>query len=286
MRSRILIGLSAVALAFGVAGCSNGGGSTESSASGSSCPAAENGVYTVKVGASPVPHAKILQYLESSGEAKKAGLKIDVVEFQDYVKPNMALKDGEIDANYYQTVPYLDDQKKEFPEYKDFQGGKGIHLEPLGLYPGKVKNLDDLKDGATIGIINEPTNQGRALQLLIDKGLLKAPKGDLNVLSVNADPESNPHKFVFKEVEGPQLARVLNDVDVALINGNFAQAAGLAPKDALAIESTENNPAANILVWKGEECEGVKKLDELLHSDATKKYIEETWADKSVIPAF
>lgn len=267
------------ALAFGLAGC---GSSSEGAKDASG-----NELITVKVGASPSPHAKILNYLETSGEAAKAGLKIEVKEFSDYVLPNTSLAGGDLDANYFQTTPYLDDQKKQNPDFADFNGGKGIHLEPLALFSEKIKAASELTDGATIGIINDPTNQERGLRLLESQGLIKLPAdGTINVAAIKDSAEFNPKKFVFKEVEGPQLVRTLGDVDAAVINGNFAQAGGLEIANAVAVESPENNPAVNILVWKGEASEGVKKLETLLHSEAVKKFIEETWPDKSVIPAF
>lgn len=283
MRTLTKIGAAAatVALALGLGACSGG---SDSAKDGSS----SGKVVTLKVGASPVPHAKILRFVNDKLAAKE-GLKLDIVEFQDYIQPNEALASGELDANYFQTVPYLEDQKKANPQYKDFVGGKGIHLEPLGVYSDKIKNIKDLKDGATIGIINDPTNQGRGLHLLADNGLLKLPeKGDINVAKIESDKTFNPHGFKFKEIEGPQLARTLADVDVAVINGNFAQAGGKKPSDAIVLESAKDNPNNNILVWKkgSPKTKAIEKLDKLLHSKEVKDFIEKTWPDKSVIPAF
>ncbi|MDD7541877.1 MAG: MetQ/NlpA family ABC transporter substrate-binding protein [Mobiluncus porci] len=244
-------------------------------------------VTELSVGASPVPHAKILRHLEDSGEAKKAGLKITVKEFTDYVQPNEALAGGDIDANYFQTVPYLKDQSAS-RGYK-FVAGEGVHLEPLAVFSQKIKSFDELKDGATITIINDPANQGRALALLAANGLLELEGTDASVVEIKDDPKVNPRGFKFHEVEGPALVTSLPDVDIAVINGNFYQSAGLKPSDALAIESPEGNPAVNVLVWREDEkdkLDAIKKLDELLHSDVTKKYIEETWPGKEVIPSF
>lgn len=241
------------------------------------------------IAASPSPHAVILNYVKDN-LAKEAGLEIEIKEYTDYVQPNEVLASGEVDANFFQTVPYLNDKIKENPSYKDFVPGKGVHLEPLAIYSDKVKDLKDLKDGATIGIINETVNQGRALKLLADKGLITLPSDESkqNVAAIENDSKANPRKFKFQEVEGPQLIRSLADVDVAVINGNFAIDAGRKPSDAIAIEEAKDNPAVNLLVWNknSKKLDALNKLDELLHSDKVRDFIKETYADKSVIAAF
>lgn len=239
------------------------------------------------VGASPDPHAKILRYV-ADNLAEKQGIELEVKEYTDYVQPNEALNSGDLDANYYQTVPYFDDQTAK--NNWQFEHGKGIHLEPLGIYSEKLKDIKDLKDGAKIGIINDPTNQARALNLLADNGLIKLPKDEKQqkVSVIAKSKEYNPRGFELPEVEGPQLVRALADVDIAVINGNFAQLGGKKPADALILESTENNPSLNILAWKkdSEKTEAIKKLDTLLHSPEVKAFIEKTWPDKSVLPGF
>ena len=241
-----------------------------------------SGVVTLKVGASPSPHAKILKYVDEN-LAAEAGIDLDIVEYTDYIQPNEALKSGDLDANFFQTVPYLKQQAEE--NGYEFTAGKGIHLEPLAVYSEKLKSLDQLPEGATIGIIDDVTNQSRALALLAEQGLVTLPTdgSDANVHTV-----TKVKKFEFKEVQGPQLVRSLADVDVAVINGNFAQEGGLSPKDAIVVESPENNPAVNILAWANNtnKLDAVKKLEDLLHSDQVKQYIEQTWSDDSVIPAF
>ncbi|MDU2151350.1 MAG: MetQ/NlpA family ABC transporter substrate-binding protein, partial [Varibaculum cambriense] len=161
---------------------------------------------------------------------------------------------------------------------------------PLGIYSEKLKDIKDLKDGAKIGIINDPTNQARALNLLADNGLIKLPKDEKQqkVSVIAKSKEYNPRGFELPEVEGPQLVRALADVDIAVINGNFAQLGGKEPADALILESTENNPSLNILVWKkdSEKVEAIKKLDTLLHSPEVKAFIEKTWPNKAVLPGF
>ncbi|WP_175956445.1 MetQ/NlpA family ABC transporter substrate-binding protein [Schaalia sp. Marseille-Q2122] len=277
MRSFRVLAATSVVAALALSACS---GSTDSAASG----AASGDVLTLNVGASPVPHAKILQFIDEK-LAPAAGLDLEIVEYNDYILPNVALNDGDLDANFYQTIPYLEDQAAEYGY--EFTPGAGVHLEPLAVYSASLKSLADLPDGGTIGIISDVTNQARALKLLAGEGLVELPaSGDINIHTVK--PLKN---FTFTEVEGAQLVRALSDVDAAVINGNFAQEGGLSPeKDGLAVESSENNPASNLLVWKsdisGEKAEGVKKLEELLHTDEVRQFIQDNWSDGSVIPSF
>ena len=270
-RSVAALALAAVA-SLGLAACS--GGST------SSTPSAVN---TLKVGATPSPHAKILNYVNDN-LAADAGIKLEVVEYTDYVQPNTALNDGELDANFYQTVPFLENAEKQAGY--DFEAGAGIHLEPLGIFSNKHQSLDELPDGGTIGIISDTSNQSRALQLLATQGLVSIPEGDGDV---NINTVTKLKNFDFREVEGPQLVRSLDDFDYAVINGNFAQEGGKSiSSDALVVESPVDNPAVNVLVWKdgSNKAEAIAKLEELLHSPEVKQYIEQTWPDGSVIPAF
>ena len=274
---QILAASAAAALALGLSACSSNADKADSTNG-----ADASGVVTLKVGASPSPHAKILKYVDEN-LAAEAGIDLDIVEYTDYIQPNEALKSGDLDANFFQTVPYLKQQAEE--NGYEFTAGKGIHLEPLAVYSEKLKSLDQLPEGATIGIIDDVTNQSRALALLAEQGLVTLPTdgSDANVHTV-----TKVKKFEFKEVQGPQLVRSLADVDVAIINGNFAQEGGLSPKDAIVVESPENNPAVNILAWANntKKLDAVKKLEDLLHSDQVKQYIEQTWDDGSVIPAF
>ena len=270
---RTLAGLG-VAAALVLSACSSGSAGSSSSS---------NGATTITVAASPSPHAKILKYIQDN-LAKDAG--INIKEFTDYDLPNRALDQGEVDATYHQTVPYLEKAEQQF-NY-DFTPGKGIHLEPLAIYSSKHKSLDELPEkGGIIGVISDVTNQERALRLLAANGFVEIPaSGDVNVYTVK-----KLKNFDFKEIDGPVLVSNLGETDYSVINGNFAQEGGLAPsRDGLAVESPENNPSVNVLVWKtsvsGDKAEAVKKLDELLHSDQVKKYIEDTWKDGSVIPAF
>lgn len=278
MRTLRTAAVVSAAVALVLAGCSGSTTPTSDSAA-----AADSGVVTLTVGASPSPHAKILQYIDDN-LAADAGIDIEIVEYSDYILPNTALNDGDLDANFYQTIPYLEQQEGE--NGYDFEPGTGVHLEPLAVYSSKIKDLKDLPAGATVGIINDVTNQSRALKLLADQGLVELPTdgSDANVNNVTILKD-----FTFQEVEGPQLVRALDDVDVAVINGNYAQEGGLTQADdAIVVESPENNPAVNVLVWKAgtDKADAIAELEKLLHSDEVKQFIEQTWADGSVIPAF
>lgn len=279
MRHRSFAALALAAVAsLGLTAC--GGGSTSSDASGSG---SSSDVVTLTVGATPSPHAKILTYINDN-LAADAGIKIKIVEYTDYVQPNTALNDGELDANFFQTVPYLENAEKQAGY--DFEAGAGIHLEPLGVFSQKHKSLDELPNGGTIGIISDTSNQERALRLLATQGLVSIPEGEGDV---NVNTVTKLKDFSFNEVEGPQLVRSLEDFDYAVINGNFAQEGGLSLSgDALVVESPVDNPAVNVLVWKNgtDKAAAIAKLEELLHSDQVKQYIEQTWSDGSVIPAF
>ncbi|MDC4233936.1 MetQ/NlpA family ABC transporter substrate-binding protein [Actinomyces sp. B33] len=271
----------AAALALVLSACS--GGSSPDAASPAAPDAASGDLVTLTVGASPSPHAKILQYIDDT-LAAGAGLDLEIVEYSDYIQPNSALEDGSLDANFFQTVPYLEIQEKE--NGYDFEAGKGIHLEPLAVFSNKIASLDELPAGGTIGIISDTANQARALKVLADQGLVELPAdgSDANVNNVKILKD-----FTFTEVDGPQLVRSLADVDAAVINGNYAQEGGLSLSgDALVTESPENNPSVNILAWKAgsEKSAAIAELEKLLHSDEVKQYIEQTWTDGSVIPAF
>ncbi|WP_267245737.1 MetQ/NlpA family ABC transporter substrate-binding protein [Streptomyces sp. PR69] len=235
------------------------------------------------VAASPTPHADILTYVKDK-LAAKAGLKLEVKEFTDYVLPNTATESGQVDANFFQHRPYLDDFNKKNGTH--IVPVADVHLEPLGLYSKSAKDLKDLKAGQTVAVPNDTTNEGRALKLLADNGLitLKDGAGADAKLSDIADPKG----LKFKELEAATLPRALNDVDAAVINGNYAIEADLKPAaDSLALEKAEGNPYANFLAVKegNENDPRVKKLVGLLNSPEVKKYIEDTY-DGSVIPAF
>ena len=239
----------------------------------------------LKVGASPAPHAEILK--EAKAALAKKGYDLEIVEYTDYVQPNNALEAKEIDANYFQHVPYLVDFNEKYGT-KLVSAGT-VHYEPFGIYAGKTKSLADLKEGSKIAVPNDVTNEARALLLLEANGILKLKDG-AGLDATKNDIVENPKKVEIIEVEAAQTPRSLQDVDVAVINGNFAIAAGLKVKDALATESAESEAAktfANIIeVRDGDtEKESIKALMEVLQSDEIKKFIE-TKYDGAVVPIF
>lgn len=275
--TRIVRALAALLLITGLAACGSDG-DADSGASPSVDASA-----VLKVGATPVPHAEILEFVRDN-VAKSAGLNLEIVQFTDYVQPNVALKDGQIDANYFQTVPYLAEQSAAAGY--DFVNVGGVHLEPLGLYSQKVEDIAALPEGAKIAIPNDPTNGGRALRLLASNGLLTLKDtGDTSPSS--RDIVENPKNLQIVEIEAAQLPRSLPDVDAAVINGNFAIEADLSPADdALILESAENNPNVNILVTRQgmENDPRIQNLIKILQGPEVKKFIEDKYAG-AVIPA-
>ncbi|EFG46868.1 NLPA lipoprotein [Brevibacterium mcbrellneri ATCC 49030] len=243
-------------------------------------------ITTLTVGVSPVPHGDILKFVDEN-LAKDAGLDIEIKEYTDYTLPNRALVDGDLDANYFQHKPYLDTEV-EGQGYK-IHGFEGVHIEPIALFSKKVKSVDELPDGGTIGINNDPANQGRALDMLAKEGVITLADGKDATTATIHDIKDNPKNLKFQEADAAQLARTLDDTDASIINGNNALEAGLSPtKDSILVESAENNPYANFLAVRDgdQDNESIKKLDELLHSPEVKKYIEDTWTDGAVLPAF
>ncbi|MBK3580653.1 MetQ/NlpA family ABC transporter substrate-binding protein [Streptomyces sp. MBT65] len=267
--------LAAGALTFALSACGSDKGSSSASADYSG---------PLVVAASPTPHAEILDYVKDH-LAKKAGLDLEVREFTDYVTPNTATEDGSVGANYFQNQPYLDDFNKKNGTH--IVPVVTVHLEPLGLYSHKVKSADALKSGATIAVPNDSVNEARALKLLAANKLITLKSGVGNE-ATPADITENPKKLKFKELEAAQTPRSLDDVDAAVINGNYAISSGLKPAtDAIVLESATNNPYGNFLaVKKGNEKDPrVKKLATLLTSPEVKKFIEDKYAG-SVIPSF
>jgi len=237
---------------------------------------------TIKVGASPVPHAEILNVIKPILE--KEGIDLQIIEFTDYNQPNLQLADKQLDANYFQHIPYLEAFSKD--HNLDLTYIAKVHIEPMGIYSQKIKDLNELKEGASIAIPNDQTNGGRALLLLQTAGVLKLKDGAGIDATVN-DIADNPKKLKIQELEAATLPRVLQDVDAAVINTNYALEARLSPtKDALAIESADS-PYVNILaVRKGDEDRPeLKKLAEALNSPEVKKFIEEKY-DGAVVPVF
>ncbi|MEW2120405.1 MetQ/NlpA family ABC transporter substrate-binding protein [Streptomyces sp. NPDC005474] len=261
------------ALTLGLTACGSEKGSASSDTSG-----------PLIVAASPTPHAEILTYVKDN-LAKKAGLDLEVREFTDYVTPNTATEDGSVGANYFQNQPYLDDFNKKRGTH--IVPVVTVHLEPLGLYSHKVKSADALKSGATIAVPNDSVNEARALKLLAANGIITLKDGVGNE-ATPADITKNPKNLEFKELEAAQTPRSLDDVDAAVINGNYALEADLSPaKDALVSESPKGNPYGNFLaVKKGAENDPrVAKLAKLLTSAEVRKFIEDKY-DGAVIPSF
>ena len=236
----------------------------------------------LRVGASPAPHAEILE--AAAGDLKALGIDLEIIEFTDYVKPNMSLSDGEIDANYFQHLPYL-------LNYNESTGATlvsagSIHFEPLGIYAGKSQDLSSIPDGAVIAVPNDATNEARALQLLAAQGLITLPEGaGLNVTA--RDVVDNPHNIEFLEIAAEQVPRTLQDVDFAVANGNYAVEAGILDK-VLVTEDASSEGAQTypnvIAVREGDEDrEDIQALVAALKSEETRAFIEETYG-ASVVP--
>ena len=276
-----------------LAGCSGGtqpsaSPSTEPSETPSaSTPAESTPVENVKlrVGASPTPHAEILEFAKSL--LAEQGVDLEIVEFDDYVLPNTAVEEGDLDANYFQHLPYLENFNTENGTHLVSVGA--IHYEPFGIYAGKTASLADLPDGATISVPNDGTNEARALLLLEQEGLIKL-KEDAGLNATKESIVENPHNYEIVELEAKLLPETLQDVDISVINGNYAIGAGLKVADALATESAEGLGAstfANIIAVKegNEDNAAVKALLDVLQSDAVKAFIEETYQG-AVVPVF
>lgn len=237
---------------------------------------------TIKVGATPVPHAEILNKVVSV--LAEEGVNLVVIEFTDYVLPNLALAQGEIDANFFQHTPYLEGFNQD--HNLNLVPLAGIHVEPLGVYSYQVKNLDEISKGATIAIPNDAVNGGRALLLLQSAGLIKVdPKA--GIAPTVFDVTENKLGLRFVELEAAQLTRALEDATAAVINGNYALVAGLVPtKDAIFLEGSES-PYVNVLVVRAEDKEdpALNKLAEALQSDLVRDFILSEYAG-DVVPVF
>lgn len=241
---------------------------------------------TITVAASPTPHAEILKV--AAKELEKEGYTLNVVEYADYIIPNEVTESGDVDANYFQHAPYLATFNQEKGTH--LVPVASIHYEPFGIYAGKSASLEDLPDGGKIAIPNDGTNRARALLLLQEQGLIKL-KEEAKLEATSLDIVENVKNLEIVEMEAAQLPKVLDSVDLAVINGNYALGAGLtASEDALATESAESEPAllyANVLVVKdgNQETEKTKALIKALQSDAVRDYINATY-DGAVVPIF
>jgi len=277
--------LLALAMSLSLAACgSSGAASSAAAASGSaSASAAASGEKTVlKVAASPTPHAEILEQCVPILAAE--GIDLQITEYGDYIVPNTAVEEGDEDANYFQHQPYLDNFNKENGTH--LVSVTGVHIEPMGIYAGKCSSLDSIPDGATIAVPNDVTNEARALLLLQTQGLIKLKDG----ASLEATPNDiaeNPKNLQFKELEAAMLPQSVDEVDLSVINANYALQAGFNPvKDALAIEDA-NSPYVNVLVVKeGHENDpAIQALAKALNSDTIRDYITNTY-NGAVVPAF
>ncbi len=242
--------------------------------------AQESDPNVIKVGATPDPHGAILSQIVDQLAAE--GYDLQIVEFTDYVTPNEALAAGELDANYFQHLPYLESACAE--RGYDLVSAGGIHIEPLAVYSDKYTSLDQIPDGATFGIPNDPTNEGRALLLLQSAGLIKLAD-DAGLEAVPADIVENPHNYDFAEIEAASLPRILPDVDAAVINGNYAIPAGLiATRDGLYVEGADSPYVNVVAVRSGDEnSPKIQALVNALLSDTVKEYVAERYPNGEVI---
>ncbi len=236
----------------------------------------------LKVGASPTPHVGILESVKP--QLAKEGITLKIIEFQDYVQPNLALAEGELDANFFQHIPYLEQFCKD--RKLDLVAIAKVHIEPMGIYSKKIKSLKELKNKASVAIPNDPTNGGRALLLLQQAKLIELRKG-VGLTATELDIVKNPKGLQIKALEAAQLPRVLPDVDLAIINTNYALTINLIPaRDALFIEGKES-PYANVLAVRAKDKNNpaLLKLAKALNSDTVKEYLNKTYQG-SIVPAF
>lgn len=274
------LGLAAAAalLTLALAGCS-GGSASGSAAAGSAAPASSGASQNevIKVGASPTPHAEILNAV--ADQLASEGYTLEVVEYNDFVLPNTALEDGELDANYFQHITYLNDFNEENGTH--LASAAGIHFEPFGLYSQKVASLDELQDGAVVAVPNDTTNEARALLLLEQEGLITL-NPEAGITATVLDITDNPKNLQIREVEAAQVPRTLPEVDIAAINGNYALNAGLDIEEAIATESTDGEAArayVNVLAVKdGTQDEPkIQALAKALASDTVAQFIADNY---------
>ena len=276
---KIIALAAAAALTLSLAACS--GNNSSSTADNSSSDASST---MIRVGASPSPHAEILEFAKDQLAAK--GYELEIVEFTDYVMPNVALYEGDLDANFFQHTPYLDNYNEQ--NGTDLVSACKVHFEPMGLYSETLTSVSDVEEGSKVGVPNDPTNEARALNLLEAQGLIKLREG----AGLNATPldiEENPLNLEFVELEAAQLPRNLSEFAIAAINGNYAIEAGILDKVIVneAADSESAQEYANILaVRNGElETDKTKALVEALTSDETREFINTQYEDQ-FIPVF
>jgi D-methionine transport system substrate-binding protein len=283
---RVTVSLLAGVLSLGLlAGCGGAKPADTTKAADAPAAAAPAKLVTLKVGASPTPHAEILKFIQP--KAKEQGIDLQIIEFTDYVQPNIALNDKQLDANYFQHVPYLSNMVKE--KNLSLVSAGPVHLEPMGFYSTKYKDVKEIPDGAMITIPADATNGGRALNLLAQAGLIKLKDG-VGFEATPKDVTENPKKLNLKQLDAEQLPRTLTDAAASVINGNYyleAQKNLKLEANKLAVESPKDNPYANIVaIRKGDENRPeIQKLMKLLQSPEVKQFIESKY-NGFVIPAF
>lgn len=298
MKKSFYVLTAAVLLSGALTACSSGKGSTATTAAESKTEAASSettkagdetkaagDLEKIVVGATPAPHAEILNAAKDI--LKEKGYELVVKEYTDYVQPNLALDSGDLDANYFQHQPYLDQFNEQ--NKTNLVSASAIHYEPFGIYAGKTKSLEELKEGAQIAVPNDVSNEARALLLLADNGLIELKEG-VELEATKNDIVKNEKNFKIIEVEAAQLPRSLGDVDVAVINGNYAIEAGLKVSEALAVEDAKSVAATRysniVAVRSGDESnEKTKALVEALTSEEVKKFINDKY-DGAVVPSF
>lgn len=256
---------------------------TGCSKSGSANSSSDANDKVIKVGASVTPHAEILEQIKD--DLAEEGWTLEIVEYNDYVIPNTALENGDLDANYFQHKPYLDDFNAENGTH--ISAAIAVHFEPMGVYAGKSSDLSNVADGAVIAVPNDTTNEARALLLLEAQGLIKLKDG-VGVQATVLDIEENPKNIEIKELEAAQIAKAIKDVDFAVLNGNYAIEAGLG--DAIAVEASDSLAAdtyANyVCVREGEESsEKTEALRKAILSEEVKSFIEDNYQG-AVLPVF
>lgn len=277
-------------LSFGLlAGCGSGTSTTNTPAPTGSQAPSETGSSlegtVIRVAASPTPHAEILKAAKEV--LAEQGITLEIEEFTDYIQPNTVTEDGQVDANYFQHITYLNDFNAENGTH--LVSVAELHYEPFGIYAGKTASLEELPDGAQVGVPNDPTNEGRALLLLQQEGLITLKEG-VGLTATKLDIAENPKNLQIEELDAAQLPRSLDSLDLAVINGNYALQAGLNAADALAVEATDGEAAqayVNVLAAKEgrEEDPAILALVDALKSDEVKAFMEETWPG-AVVPMF
>lgn len=280
MMKKLTLTALSVVLAFSLAACGKKEAAPAAPADNAASGTAKE--VTLKVGATAVPHAEILNSVKA--RLKEQGVNLEIKEFTDYVQPNVQVSEKQLDANFFQHTPYLEQFNKD--KGTNLVKVAGVHIEPFGAYSQKIKAITELKDGATVAIPNDPSNGGRALALMEKNSLIKLKDG-VGVNGTVKDVVENKKNLKIKELEAAMLPRVLGEVDLALINTNYALEAKLSPvKDALFIED-KNSPYVNILAARpdNKDSDAMQKLVKALNSEETRKFIQDKYQG-AVVPAF